>query len=174
MIDQNGYRLNVGIVLANKYGQLFWGKRVKTHGWQFPQGGVQPYETLEETMYRELTEETGLSKRHVKILATTKRWLYYQLPIHMRTKIRTPNCIGQKQKWFLLLLTNDDNKIALDSGKKPEFNDWRWINYWEPITQVIYFKRNIYLQVLQEFGSQIKSQLKITLPCDANVSMEHL
>jgi putative (di)nucleoside polyphosphate hydrolase len=151
MIDKNGYRLNIGIVLTNKNGQLFWGKRVKSQGWQFPQGGVNPYETLEETMYRELYEEVGLAKKDVKILATTKRWLHYKLPIHMRRHTQSPLCIGQKQKWFLLLLTSNDNKIRLDAGKKPEFNDWYWVQYGDPLKQVIYFKRDIYRKVLAEF-----------------------
>ncbi|EKE01827.1 MAG: hypothetical protein ACD_21C00040G0003 [uncultured bacterium] len=151
MLDKEGYRLNVGIVLANKSGKLFWGKRIKSQGWQFPQGGVHPYETLEETMYRELDEEVGLAKKDVKILAITKRWLRYKLPTHMRRNLQTPVCIGQKQKWFLLLLTSGDNKIRLDASEKPEFNNWDWVEYWEPLKHVIYFKRNIYSKVLIEF-----------------------
>lgn len=164
MIDPNGYRLNVGIIITNENGQLFWGKRVKAHGWQFPQGGVQPYETLEETMYRELMEEVGLAKEDVKLLAVTKRWLHYKLPVHMRRNLNTPVCIGQKQKWFLLLLTGGDNKINLNSQGKPEFIDWRWTNYWEPLKQVVYFKRNIYQRVLAEFEHVIKTKLKLNQP----------
>ncbi len=158
MIDKNGYRLNVGIVLTNKNGQLFWGKRVKSQGWQFPQGGVQPYETLLETMYRELDEELGLTKKEVKVLAITKRWLHYKLPIHMQRRTQVPKCIGQKQKWFMLLLIGDDNKIRLDANKKPEFSNWRWIEYWEPMKHVTYFKRDIYRKVLTEFEHVVKSK----------------
>lgn len=160
MIDQNGYRLNVGIIITNRHGQLFWGKRVKAHGWQFPQGGVQPYETLEETMYRELQEEVGLTKYDVEILAITKRWLHYKLPIHMRRNLNTPVCVGQKQKWFLLLLTSDDDKINLTAGEKPEFTDWRWARYWEPLKHVVYFKRDIYQKVLKQFERTIKLKFK--------------
>ena len=151
MIDRDGYRLNVGIILANKKGQLFWGKRTKSQGWQFPQGGVHPYETLEETMYRELNEEVGLIKKDVEIIATTKRWLRYKLPTKMQRHIETPLCIGQKQKWFLLLLTGPDSRICLTANKKPEFNKWNWVDYWEPLKQVIYFKRATYRKVLTEF-----------------------
>ena len=160
MIDQNGYRLNVGIVITNKHGQLFWGKRVKAHGWQFPQGGVSAYETLEETMFRELAEEVGLAKKDVKVLAITKRWLHYKLPTHMRRPAQTPVCIGQKQKWFLLLLTGGDDKINLNAAEKPEFSNWRWVKYWEPLKQVVYFKRDIYSKVLTEFEPIIKSKVK--------------
>lgn len=156
MIDHFGFRLNVGIILTNRHGQLFWGKRVKASGWQFPQGGVQPYETLEETMYRELTEETGVTKNDVKILATTKRWIRYKLPPHLRHHSQKPVCIGQKQKWFLLLLTGDDSKIDLKAGAKPEFNAWRWVDYWEPLKQVVYFKREVYAKVLAEFEHTVK------------------
>ncbi|MDR1012523.1 MAG: RNA pyrophosphohydrolase [Coxiellaceae bacterium] len=163
MIDQHGYRLNVGIIVTNQKGQLFWGNRVRASGWQFPQGGVKPYETLEETMYRELKEETGLTRNDVKILAVTKRWLRYKLPVHLRHRDPCPVCIGQKQKWFLLLLTSSDNKINLKASDQPEFKNWRWVNYWEPLRQVIYFKRSIYSRVLKEFEqiiSNINSEFK--------------
>jgi len=155
MIDKDGYRLNVGIILANKKGQLFWGKRTKSQGWQFPQGGVHPYETLEETMYRELYEEVGVTKKDVKIIATTKRWLRYELPTRMQRRVQTPLCIGQKQKWFLLLLAGSDNKICLTATEKPEFSRWYWTEYWDPLKHVVYFKRNIYHKVLTEFENTI-------------------
>lgn len=160
MIDKDGYRLNVGIILANKQGLLFWGKRVKASGWQFPQGGVQPYETLEETMYRELAEEVGLTKNEVKILATTKRWLRYQLPTHLRNRRKDSKCIGQKQKWFLLLLTASSSKINLKNSEKPEFKDWLWVKYWDPLKQVIHFKKEIYAKVLKEFEPIVKQKFR--------------
>jgi len=161
MIDSRGYRLNVGIIVTNKKGQLFWGKRVKASGWQFPQGGVQPYETLEETMYRELKEEVGLAAEDIKILSVTKRWLRYKLPEHMTHYAKTSQpCIGQKQKWFLLSLNEDDNKINLNTGAKPEFTEWRWVDYWFPLKQVIYFKRGVYKKVLTEFEHTINQHQK--------------
>ena len=160
MIDKNGYLLNVGIVLTNQKGQLFWGRHAKSYGWQFPQGGVNPYETLSETMYRELDEEVGLKKADVEILAITKHWVKYDLPIHMRRISQFPLCIGQKQKWFLLKLNGSDSKIHLDSNRKPEFNAWKWVDYWIPLGQVIYFKRDIYQKVLIEFNKVIKLKRK--------------
>jgi putative (di)nucleoside polyphosphate hydrolase len=151
MIDRDGYRLNVGIIIANKEGKLFWGKRTKSQGWQFPQGGMNPYETLEETMYRELGEEVGLTTKDVQILAITKRWVHYDLPIKMRRQVETNYCIGQRQKWFLLLLTGPDDRICLTTAKKPEFSKWHWIEYWEPMEYVVYFKRAVYRRVLAEF-----------------------
>ena len=160
MIDKDGYRLNVGIILTNNNYKLFWGKRIKASGWQFPQGGVNIDESLEETMYRELTEEIGLTKKDVKILGVTKKWTRYTLPTHFRHRLQKPQplplCIGQKQKWFLLLLSSDESNIDIKAGIKPEFSAWKWIDYWEPRTQVIYFKRNVYYKVLTEFASIIK------------------
>lgn len=160
MIDKNGYRLNVGIIIANKNGQLFWGKRTKSQGWQFPQGGVNPYETLEETMFRELYEEVGLTEKDVEVLAVTKRWINYKLPDHMRRKVQIPVCIGQKQKWFLLLLTSQDDKFCFTLSKKPEFNRWNWVDYWYPLKQVVYFKRDVYRTVLSEFEHMLKKNTK--------------
>ncbi len=155
MIDRNGYRLNVGIIIANKEGQLFWGKRTKSQGWQFPQGGINPYETIEETMYRELDEEVGLTTKDIKILAITKNWLHYKLPNQKQRQTAPHLCIGQKQKWFLLLLTGTDDKIHLTKTHKPEFSRWRWVEYWEPLKHVVYFKRIVYRQVLHEFKQYI-------------------
>ena len=150
VIDDYGYRLNVGIILVNHDNQLFWGRRLGSDAWQFPQGGVKAYETLQETMYRELKEELGLQLEDVKILGITKRWLYYRLPYHMRRHHQKPLCIGQKQKWFLLKLLSNDDKIHLDETDPPEFVAWRWINYWEPIKEIIAFKYMVYKQALSE------------------------
>lgn len=152
MIDRKGYRLNVGIILVNSENQVFWGKRVANkNAWQFPQGGVNSYETLKETMFRELNEEVGLYQEDVEIIATTRRWLYYKLPPHMQRHSQVPLCIGQKQKWFLLRLISDVDKIRFDLAAKPEFKAWRWVDYWYPINEVIYFKRDLYRKVLTEF-----------------------
>ena len=75
MLDRDGYRPNVAIVIANSKHQVFWGKRVREHAWQFPQGGIQAGESPEQAMYRELKEEVGLDARHVKILGRTREWL---------------------------------------------------------------------------------------------------
>jgi putative (di)nucleoside polyphosphate hydrolase len=156
MLDRNGFRLNVGIILANTEGKLFWGKRAKPNGWQFPQGGVNPYETLEEAMYRELTEEVGLTKDDIKILAVTKRWLTYRLPSRLKHQGSASSCIGQKQKWFLLLLTSKESKINLNYSIHPEFSKWKWIGYWEPLRHIIYFKRDVYFKALKELEPFVK------------------
>ena len=75
MLDRDGYRPNVGIILCNGKNEVFWGKRVREHSWQFPQGGIKPGETPEVAMYRELQEEVGLAAQHVKILGRTRDWL---------------------------------------------------------------------------------------------------
>ena len=151
MINNQGYRLNVGIILVNSFGKVFWAKRFHSKdAWQFPQGGVQSYETLEETMYRELREEVGLEIGDVEILGVTKHWLYYHLPVHLRRRSQ-PLCIGQKQRWFLLRLLAGDEKIQLDTLDSPEFDQWRWEEYWYPVDHVIAFKRQIYRKALQAF-----------------------
>jgi putative (di)nucleoside polyphosphate hydrolase len=150
VINNKGYRLGVGIALANKDGRLFWGKRYgQKSAWQFPQGGILPYETLEETMYRELHEEVGLKSDDVEILGVTERWLHYKLPVNMRRYFQEPLCIGQKQKWFLLRLLTDDSQICLEQ-ESPEFDLWKWVDYWYPVDNVVFFKRQIYNQALSE------------------------
>jgi len=152
MIDSDGFRANVGIVLSNKEGKLFWARRAGMEAWQFPQGGIRPDEDVEEAMYRELREEIGLLPEHVEIITSTNDWLRYWLPMRFIRQNIEPLCIGQKQIWYLLKLVADDNLVNLGLSKKPEFDNWCWIDYWEPLKQVVDFKRNVYEQALKELA----------------------
>ncbi|MGB3724612.1 MAG: RNA pyrophosphohydrolase [Glaciecola sp.] len=153
MIDAEGYRANVGIIICNKSGQVFWARRYGQHSWQFPQGGIDKGETAEEAMYRELNEEVGLKKQDVKIVAVSRTWLRYKLPKRLVRKGPEPICIGQKQKWFLLSLTCNEKDIDLQCTGHPEFDDWRWVSYWYPIRNVVSFKRDVYRRAMKEFVS---------------------
>lgn len=152
LIDEHGFRSNVGIILTNTQGKVFWGRRIGQNAWQFPQGGMIENETPEQAMYRELHEEVGLLPEDVKILAITPRWLRYRLPAPLIRHHVQPLCIGQKQKWFLLRLITDEQRINLGHSVKPEFDDWRWVSYWYPLQGVINFKRRVYQQALQYFA----------------------
>ena len=150
MIDKNGYRANVGIILANGLGKVFWAKRIGQDAWQFPQGGVNKNETVEDAMYRELNEEIGLKPSDVELIACTKGWLRYRLPKRMIRYGTEPLCVGQKQKWFLLRLKENSHAIKLDLHPKPEFDHWQWTSYWYPIDQVVSFKRDVYRRAMKE------------------------
>lgn len=164
MIDELGYRLNVGIVLANQRGQLLWARRVGQNSWQFPQGGIQPNESPREAMYRELQEEIGLRSHQVEIVACTSGWLRYRLPDGLVRRHKQPICIGQKQKWFLLRLLASDSDVRVDHDTQPEFDYWRWVSYWYPLGQVVSFKREVYRRALLELAPQLHS---VTLKVDA-------
>ena len=150
MIDSQGYRANVAIVLSNSQGQLFWAKRIGMDAWQFPQGGIRKDESAEDAMYRELQEETGLLPEHVKLIGCTQDWLRYRLPKRFIRKHSSPVCIGQKQIWYLLELLAEDSEVQLDACRKPEFDHWRWVDFWHPVTEVVEFKRKVYETALQE------------------------
>lgn len=153
MLDRDGFRPNVGIVLTNGQGQVLWARRVGGHNaWQFPQGGVDDGESLKEALHRELEEETGLNATHVKILAQTQNWLRYRIPRKFRRYNSDPGFRGQKQHWFLLQLKGAEEDIALDAGDKPEFDGWRWVSYWYPVGQVVDFKRGVYQRALAELA----------------------
>src|ERR1700728_1712200 len=102
VIDEDGFRHGVGIILVNSRRQVFIAKRIGKSAWQFPQGGIKNHETSEEAMFRELREEIGLEVSDVKVLAQSRRWLRYRLPKRLIRHYSKPLCIGQKQKWFLL------------------------------------------------------------------------
>ncbi len=150
MIDSEGYRANVAIVLSNSLGQLFWAKRIGMDAWQFPQGGIRQNESAKKAMYRELQEETGLLPEHVKVIGCTQDWLRYQLPDRFIRRHSSPVCIGQKQIWYLLELVADESEVRLDACKKPEFDHWRWVDFWQPVQEIVDFKRSVYEAALQE------------------------
>ena len=153
MIDSDGFRANVGIVVANDRGQVLWARRVGGRdAWQFPQGGINRGETPEQALYRELHEEVGLTPDAVEVLGCTRGWLRYRLPKAFIRKGQTPTCIGQKQKWFLLRLLADDDKVQLDCNGQPEFDHWQWVSYWYPLSQVIAFKREVYRRAMKELA----------------------
>lgn len=153
MIDGDGFRPNVGIVICNRDGQVLWAKRYGQHSWQFPQGGVDDGETPEQAMYRELYEEIGLKPEDVTIMATSRNWLKYRLPKRLVRWDSSPVCIGQKQKWFLLQLDpGRESRIQFGCHGHPEFDDWRWVSFWYPVRQVVSFKREVYRRVMTEFA----------------------
>ena len=152
MIDSDGYRPNVGIILTKGDGRLFWAKRAGQSSWQFPQGGIREHESLEEAMFRELHEETGLLPEHVQVMGCTRRWLRYRLPKHLIRHRSSPVCIGQKQRWFMLRMVGADACVRLDLTDKPEFDNWRWVDYWRPMREVVFFKRHVYRRALQELA----------------------
>ncbi len=152
MIDPDGYRPNVGIVLMRADGQLFWARRVNRDGWQFPQGGMNTDETPLEAMYRELREETGLEPHHVDVLGATPGWLRYRLPNRCVRRGSRPTCIGQKQVWFLLQMRCQESDLRLDLTEKPEFDGWRWVDFWYPVDNVVVFKREVYIRALRHLA----------------------
>jgi putative (di)nucleoside polyphosphate hydrolase len=155
-IDNDGFRANVGIVLTDADGRLFWGRRVGRRGWQFPQGGIAVGEAPEEAMFRELTEEVGLEREHVHLLGESPGWLRYRLPERYRRHDSVPLCIGQKQRWFLLRLIADDSALDLAASPKPEFDRWCWQDdFWAPAREVIFFKRHVYEQALDQFQALV-------------------
>lgn len=157
MIDVHGYRLNVGIILCNQDNRLLWARRIGQNAWQFPQGGIKQDETPEEALLRELHEEIGLHPQDVSIIGATQNWLRYQLPKRLIRYGSKPLCIGQKQRWFLLRLTGDENNIVLDHSQSPEFEEWCWVDYWHPLQEVVSFKRDVYESALHELAQFIKT-----------------
>lgn len=172
MIDFDGYRPNVGIVICNNNGQVLWAKRYGQNSWQFPQGGINDNESAEQAMYRELFEEVGLSPKDVKILYVSKHWLRYKLPKRLLRYDTKPICIGQKQRWFLLQLVSDEKNINMQSSKSPEFDGWRWVSFWYPVRQVVSFKKEVYRKAMKEFATVLFEQNKENTALTKNTEVE--
>lgn len=158
VIDEEGFRSNVGIILVNKHNKLFWAQRIGQDAWQFPQGGIQEGESVQEALYRELYEEIGLKASKVTWLGETKGWLRYRLPRRLVRSETHPVCIGQKQKWAALRFIGDEADFQFDTSTSPEFESWTWVSYWYPLREVVSFKREVYRQALRELGPIIFEQ----------------
>ncbi len=158
MLDRDGFRPNVGIILLNHKNQVFWGKRIRTHSWQFPQGGIDRGETPEQAMFRELHEEVGLQPQHVRLVARTRDWLRYEVPDRYIRRDARGHYRGQKQIWFLLQLTGHDWDLNLRATDHPEFDAWRWNDYWVPLDVVVEFKRDVYEMALTELARFVPRQ----------------
>jgi len=157
MIDTDGYRMNVGIILVNNKRQVLWAKRVGQEAWQFPQGGIKAHETSKCALFRELYEELGLRCQQVQVLGATNGWLRYRLPHNLIRYYQHPLCIGQKQVWYLLHLLDNENSIRFDRCDNPEFDSWLWVDYWQPLNEVIAFKKQVYKNALTELQPLVKS-----------------
>jgi len=172
VIDRNGFRPNVGIIICNQHGEVFWGKRRGHRSWQFPQGGIDARERPLQAMYRELFEEVGLSPHDVAVTGWTQGWLRYRLPRNMVRRNSHPVCVGQKQKWFLLRLRSDESAFNLNATHKPEFDGWDWRPFWSVLPEVIYFKRLVYFQALSQlapFAPNVPPECPDELQTDLNL-----
>lgn len=157
VVDNDGYRPNVGIILCNHDNRVLWARRIGEEAWQFPQGGIRRNESAQQAMYRELWEEVGLRPRHVNLLGCTRGWLKYSVPRSLRRCDQFPPYVGQKQIWYLLRFSGDEQDVKLDRSQKPEFDGWRWVEYWYPLREVVAFKRDVYKRALSEFAPLIGS-----------------
>jgi putative (di)nucleoside polyphosphate hydrolase len=153
VIDTEGFRANVGIVLMRDDGSVFLGRRARGGGWQFPQGGMQSGETPEQSLFRELHEEVGLLAKDVELIGATGEWLRYRLPARYVRRDQLPLCIGQKQRWFLLRLRAEAAPFVFDTHEEPEFDEYRWSPWWEPVREIIGFKRPVYARMLSELAA---------------------
>ena len=147
---REGYRPNVAMIVINKDNKVLICRRRNTQTWQFPQGGIDPNEKIQEAMYRELFEEVGLLKEDVNIIGESKKMITYDIPITLRSKVLGGKFKGQDQKWFLLKTIKDDIKINLNNEVIPEFEEFEWVSYWRALDRIIDFKKEAYRQALTE------------------------
>ena len=149
------YRPGVGIMLINGAGLVFVGKRVDRveEAWQMPQGGIDGNETPILAAMRELLEELGTA--NVEVVAKFSRWLQYELPSSLQGRAWDGRWLGQRQKWFLMRFVGDDSEINV-ATEHPEFSAWRWIAPERLVELIVSFKRQIYLDVLEEFAGSLQ------------------
>ena len=146
------YRSNVGIMMVNEKGFVFVGQRLDNNqnAWQMPQGGIDAGEDPETAAYRELLEETGVKKQDVRFVASSSKWLSYDLPEDLIPILWNGKFRGQKQKWFLFKFLGEDGDINI-ATEHPEFSKWKWISKENLLKEIVPFKKSVYENVLKEF-----------------------
>ena len=150
------YRPCVGIMLTNPRGHIFVGQRNDrdTDAWQMPQGGVDKGENTLDAAYRELWEETGVTKKLVTLEGESSRLIPYDLPHHIVPTIWKGRYRGQEQKWFLFRFHGADTDINIET-EHPEFTRWKWMPKEDLVANIVPFKRAVYEEVLAEFGAKL-------------------
>ena len=143
------FRNGVGIVVLNKDNKVFVAKRIDNpkNFWQMPQGGIDKDEDFLSAAYRELEEETSI--RSVELIKQLNGILTYELPDHLLGIIWKGKYRGQKQKWFLMRFTGNEDEINVNT-KKPEFLDWKWLEIEKITDTVVDFKLDVYKQVKEK------------------------
>jgi putative (di)nucleoside polyphosphate hydrolase len=145
------YRPCVGIMLIGGGGRVFVAQRIDrpAAAWQMPQGGIDAGEIPRQAVLRELREEVGTDK--AEILAESRNWWRYDLPAERVPRLWGGRYRGQEQRWFALRFLGDDSDIDIET-ETPEFNAWRWAEMAELPDIIVPFKRQIYREVIAEFG----------------------
>ncbi|CAG7589222.1 RNA pyrophosphohydrolase [Hyalomma marginatum] len=155
-LSRKKYRPGVGIILLNQKKQVFIGQRVDSvvETWQMPQGGIDGEEAPLEAALRELMEEVGTDD--VELIQTSTKWYYYDLPTELQPILWDNQYVGQKQKWFLFKYLGADTEINIKT-KQPEFIAWKWTEFADLPNIIVYFKKQLYLDLVEEFESTIKN-----------------
>ncbi len=146
------YRPNVAALIVNPAGNLLICERMTIPGaWQFPQGGVDAGESLEQALYREVWEEVGLSANHYEVVDMRDGYRYLYPKQARNKKVRKHGSHGQEQTYYLCHLKAGAPQVNVHQ-KPREFRAYRWILPIEfDLDWLPGFKRDVYREVMRDF-----------------------
>ena len=139
-------KANVAAILRNREGKILICERLHIrNAWQFPQGGVDEGETVEQALARELWEEIGIDPTDFHIVEKRDGYRY------LFPSGRKKGHDGKDQTYFLFDFLAGDEKINVKT-EHPEFRAWKWIDpakfnrSWLPA-----MKLDVYALVFRDF-----------------------
>ena len=145
------FRAGTGALILNKNNEVLAFERTgQTDAWQLPQGGIDLGERSIDGVYREVFEETGITKDEIELIAEHPEWLVYEFPEH----VKLGHYLGQAQKWYIFRLLSPPDSIDLAKAEHNEFQAWRWMSMHDLAEQIIYFKKNVYTK-LEVFYNEV-------------------
>lgn len=148
------FRTSVGAFIVNKdrTAVLAFERISRKGSRQLPQGGVKVQENPLDGIYRELTEETGITKDFLVLIDEYPEWITFELPNRLRSKKYGR---GQTQKFFFFEFCGNEENINLSMVRDEDFSDFFWVEPVDIVNKAVDFRKPVYKKLIQHFQDNL-------------------